>query len=754
MSIATDTQLTQIAYYGLKKRSESFAHLYILLGGTNEKLVELAKEFNFPPLSPIKSPHDGYAVDIFMANKRKITRRFLNPFTVWIVLNKKFDLVIKIFLAQANNTHPKWKKMAVRRYSDYLSHVIRYTSLEEATKALPREARQAVIHDAVIHHRNSIAIKLLNVREDLDSTDLKGNSLLHNAAIVGNNVMFDILVEFGSNIEAKGKKSRTPLHYAIRGKHEFIISRLIEMGTSLKQKDSNGESILFYSVAAGHEALVNQLLGAGEDVNEINAAGVSLLHHAYRWLPRTSTIINRILIHPKLEKSPFLLSKNLSYSILSPHFDPFLFEVVKQAAALTMQFGLRHSFEVNEKQVLIDCMNTRYNFDHYIQAMKDYLEVCDDKEKDLWRKTIEVCEWSYRHSTNITKLITAPPYNIVSLLPSFRTGKEAHVVSLAVSVSKMVLIYGNRNTSPYGLQYGVNISLEKLKQSFDRMRLRKYKEGKIYDKIKHKFNCWMIHLPQQNHSIQKSPNCSVIAPKLLIRSTQSLLLHEEGMVLASALDESRPIYKKFSRYALIRSLKLFLEKMKEIDRFSKEHNLSRYDLMQQFVIIEPILVKIFNKCITKGMVEGLELLLPYSNFHQDPDSHLLNAYLHSPLLSFPWLCSKMKLSTPLSNFLSKIEDVDAREFIAKQTFFFKKMEDPDCLIEIYVLAHLAKVDSIQNFLKEEILKIPFIEGKLRTNLYNRFYIQRKDLIMVENTLKDIFNKLKLKNPYNNPTPII
>lgn len=754
MGIATDTQLTQIAYYGFKKRSESFAHLYILLGGTNDKLNELAKEFNFPPFSPIRFPYDAYAVDVFMVNKRKITRRFINPFTIWIVQNQKFELVTKIFLTQFNNIQFKWKKLAVRRYSDYLSQVIRHDTLEEATKGLPKEARRAVIHDAVIHHRNSIAINLLNISEDLDSTDLKGNSLLHNAARVGNNQMFDFLVEFGSNIEAKGKKSRTPLHYAIRGMHEFIISRLIEMGASLKQKDSNGESIVFYSVAAGHESLVNQLLASGEDVNEVNEEGISLLHHAYRWLPRTSKIIKRILIHPKLEKYPFFHSKHLSHFILSPHFNPFIFEVVKQTAALTMQFGLIHSFQAKEKEILIDCMNTRYNFDHYIQAMKDYLEVCDDKEKDLWRKTIEVCEWSYRHSSNIAKLITAPPYNIVSLLPTFRSGKEAHAVSLAVSVSKKVLIYGNRNTTPYGLQYGVNISLEKLKQSFDRMRLSKYKEGRIYEKIKHKFNCWMLHLPQQNHSIQKNPNCSVIAPKLLIRSTQSLLLHEEGMNLSSALDESRPIYKKFSRYALIRSLKLFLEKIKEIDRFAKERNLSRYDLMQQFVIIEPILVKIFNKCITKGLVEGLELLLPYSNFHQDPDSHLLNAYLHNPLQSFPWLCSKLKRSTPLSIFLSKIDDVEAREFIAKLPFFFKKMEDPDCLIEIYVFAHFAEVGSIQKCLKKELLKIPYIEEKLRTTLYNRFYIQRKDLAMIESALNDIFNKLNLKNPYNNPSTII
>ncbi len=169
---------------------------------------------------------------------------------------------------------------------------------------------------------------LLEMGEDINSTDLYGHSALHicmmkskhdclkllleaganpmikdhlrgqtplhivyEFAENSDEMMFDLLCKFGADINAQDNKGNTPLHLMVKGCRVELISKFIEIGADVTIKNNENftpmqlmfqtRSIYFTSpYFHDMKLLTKRFLEAGDDINGLDSVGNGLLHNA------------------------------------------------------------------------------------------------------------------------------------------------------------------------------------------------------------------------------------------------------------------------------------------------------------------------------------------------------------------------------------------------------------------------------------------------------------------------------------------
>jgi len=486
------------------------------------------------------------------------------------------------------------------------------------------------------------------------------------------------------------------------------------------------------------------------DVNETDVNGRSLLYHAY-YKPE---ILKRLLLQPNLKRQNLAYNETLlsRYEIFPPSHPQFKV-FAEELRMLAHRFSLHHSIEIMGDFLSLGGISKKISMPAFFDSIEDFLPHCQGDERKLWEKTLEICKWGFSHENNIDELIVKAPYNIIAYTAVYETEMSAHEVSLSISKTSQRFIFGNRNKDPYGLQGFDNVSFNKLGPTIQKSLTYYYKGGdrflkKIINKLK-KNNPNFIG-PHKN---QKGKNCPIVAAKLLFRSVIMHLLMDDGLSWNDANRESYKLYKKWTRFDRLRAIQHFLKHKEKIDQIAQELSFSRYDLMQEQIVIEPLLEQIFHKCVSHGLTETLPGLLPYSDFKKDPNRILFNAYLNNPQNSYPWILSQMEQPTPLSNFLKDLDpkNVKLTAFLRKNSFLILKMSDPDCLVQIYFEALQENLEVLLKYLKQYwLFQIPNLEDRIKKYLENKFLLEGSNLSTMNTTLVKIFKDLDLKNPYKNP----
>ncbi|XP_066236665.1 unconventional myosin-XVI isoform X1 [Saccopteryx leptura] len=167
-----------------------------------------------------------------------------------------------------------------------------------------------MIQDAVIHHDDKEALRLLKEGADPNTLISSGGSLLHLCARYDNAFIAEILIDKGVNVNHQDEDFWTPMHIACACDNPDIVLLLVLAGANVLLQDVNGNIPLDYAVEGTESssilltyldengvdltslrhmklqrpmsmlADVKHFLSCGGNVNEKNDEGVTLLHMA------------------------------------------------------------------------------------------------------------------------------------------------------------------------------------------------------------------------------------------------------------------------------------------------------------------------------------------------------------------------------------------------------------------------------------------------------------------------------------------
>lgn len=774
----SEHQLNQLAYLCLINKSDYMNYFYIASGGTQERLDKVQKENNLSSNVYLyfKRVPDFYITESYFTHKRKIARRLLKPFVTWVLnYNKTLSVTDKCSDTIRRNLD-KWSRRAAKRYSDYLVEISPYISIKSATKELSIKARALVLSDLIRKGRNQIAKELIDLKTDLEVRDLKNNTPLITAAKYNNLEMVEFLLEFGADLEAEGENGSTAVKFSLQGGYEPLSQKLIQEGASLNKKNSSGRTALFYAIESKDLEVIQRILGSPNKKKALTARHIihissitqALFFSSFRYSPFTVSLEDTdrkgLSVFDLAKKNPGILNLLLDYSktrkeaylhkkaLLEKY--PQLVQFANLTNLVILNFSLFHRIKIGDKEEEIKGCFKNVSFPDFLESIKEYLPELVGEEKVLWEKTYEICKWGYEHEDKVDELIVKAPFDIIAYAADYLTQDGAHEISLCISKKSSRLIYGDRGSEPSGLQIFEKISLSQLDVVISRSLKYKYrlKERffkKVTSKLKAYFSNEIIF-----HKTQKATNCPVIATKSLARSVMIQLLMDNGTSCERAREISLSYHKRWSRFHRLRLIKKFLLMKEEIDRISKREKLSRNDLMELKIVIEPILDKIFMKCLSKGILEGLSMLLPYSSFQKDPNRYFLKAFLQSPKISFPWLVAQSKGSTKLLTLLKDLNphDKEVNNFLQKNHFLVLNIEKDENLIHLFFLAYREKNRAILPVLKESLSKIEDLTFKVKNFIDNKFSIGKEDTLQQNDQyLREIFEELDHGNPYDNPT---
>ncbi|XP_030892016.1 unconventional myosin-XVI [Leptonychotes weddellii] len=167
-----------------------------------------------------------------------------------------------------------------------------------------------MIQDAIIHHDDKEALRLLKEGADPHTAVSSGGSLLHLCARYDNAFIAEILIDRGVNVNHQDEDFWTPMHIACACDNPDIVLLLVLAGANVLLQDVNGNIPLDYAVEGTESSSilltyldesgvdltslrqmklqrplsmltdVKHFLSGGGNVDEKNDEGVTLLHMA------------------------------------------------------------------------------------------------------------------------------------------------------------------------------------------------------------------------------------------------------------------------------------------------------------------------------------------------------------------------------------------------------------------------------------------------------------------------------------------
>ncbi|XP_073068469.1 unconventional myosin-XVI isoform X6 [Manis javanica] len=167
-----------------------------------------------------------------------------------------------------------------------------------------------MMQDAIIHHDDKEALRLLTEGADPHAPVSSGGSLLHLCARYDNAFIAEILIDRGVNVDQQDEDLWTPMHVACACDNPDIVLLLVLAGANVLLQDVNGNIPLDFAVEGTESSSilltyleengvdlislrqmklqrpmsmltdVKHFLSCGGNVNEKNDEGVTLLHMA------------------------------------------------------------------------------------------------------------------------------------------------------------------------------------------------------------------------------------------------------------------------------------------------------------------------------------------------------------------------------------------------------------------------------------------------------------------------------------------
>ncbi|XP_014637266.1 PREDICTED: unconventional myosin-XVI [Ceratotherium simum simum] len=209
------------------------------------------------------------------------------------------------------------QRMRCEQIKAYYEREKAFQKQEGFLKKLKRGKNQKVhfnladmIQDAIIHHDDKEALRLLKEGADPHTPVSSGGSLLHLCARYDNAFIAEILIDRGVNVNHQDEDFWTPMHIACACDNPDIVLLLVLAGANVLLQDVNGNIPLDYAVEGTESSSillayldengvdptslhqmklqrpmsmltdVKHFLSSGGNVNEKNDEGVTLLHMA------------------------------------------------------------------------------------------------------------------------------------------------------------------------------------------------------------------------------------------------------------------------------------------------------------------------------------------------------------------------------------------------------------------------------------------------------------------------------------------
>ncbi|KAB0403759.1 hypothetical protein E2I00_007929 [Balaenoptera physalus] len=209
------------------------------------------------------------------------------------------------------------KRMRCEQVKAYYEREKAFQKQEGLLKKLKHGKNQKVhfnladmIQDAIIHHDDKEALRLLKEGADPHMPVSSGGSLLHLCARYDNVFIAEILIDRGANVNHQDEDFWTPMHIACACDNPDVVLLLVLAGANVLLQDVNGNIPLDYATEGTESSSilltyldengvdltslrqmklqrpmsmltdVKHFLSCGGNVNEKNNDGVTLLHMA------------------------------------------------------------------------------------------------------------------------------------------------------------------------------------------------------------------------------------------------------------------------------------------------------------------------------------------------------------------------------------------------------------------------------------------------------------------------------------------
>ncbi len=121
---------------------------------------------------------------------------------------------------------------------------------------------------------------LINNGEDVNQTNVNGDTPLHIASEYGYPDVAEMLISYGADINAKNNNNETPLYLACKYGYYDVVEYLVNQGADINIKTTNNDTPLNAAVQVDGEDIVDLFIDKNIDVNQTGENGNAALHTA------------------------------------------------------------------------------------------------------------------------------------------------------------------------------------------------------------------------------------------------------------------------------------------------------------------------------------------------------------------------------------------------------------------------------------------------------------------------------------------
>ena len=131
-----------------------------------------------------------------------------------------------------------------------------------------------------VKQKNIDACHRLLTKNNMNSTNDRGDTLLYMAVQNSCIEIVKMLIEVGADVDKADKGGRTPLYWAAFNGRTEIAKMLIEAKADVNKANIYGQTLLYRAVWHDYTEIVKMLIKAGADVNKANKCGETPLQLA------------------------------------------------------------------------------------------------------------------------------------------------------------------------------------------------------------------------------------------------------------------------------------------------------------------------------------------------------------------------------------------------------------------------------------------------------------------------------------------
>lgn len=377
-------------------------------------------------------------------------------------------------------------------------------------------------------------LKKIMPNSDINHTDFKGLSLLKHAILSKNNKIVKKLIKLGADVNANEL-----LHFAVEKNNLDAIKILLQNGVRVEALNSEGYTSKMLAMGVGKQKILDEL----------------------------------------------------------SHFDRDFTNFWIQYKMLAHRFGFDFKIELFNKKFELEGFYDNITYLQMLESFKQFAQN-DSVNCDDLQKIIDILE----QSKNLNNIFSLDPDKIYTF--PIGVGKNAGDIdhSVNITISGNILIKGERSTADQGIRnriHGLRIyeigNREELKQAL--FRLIKCKDDSPYYFFEKGLNevLMLKEIHTMELSRQPSNNCSWCSAKLGLQSSAYLHFRKKGLSHEEAERSMKNIYKTWSGFDRVQSVKNFLQTLNTL------HESSITWAMQQELkksipqVLSKILIKTFQQ---------------------------------------------------------------------------------------------------------------------------------------------------------------